>query len=112
MTEPADEGVIRIFGLEDTDPARVDRRPFVRPEDLRVGWGDVPVDRLRQRVADFLAGMRAVLAELPAGPGPYELEQVQISAEISTKGQVSLLGTGGEVAGKAGITFTFKLPAT
>ncbi|GAA2632989.1 Pepco domain-containing protein [Paractinoplanes durhamensis] len=117
MTDPTDQPgpeqagppVVRIFGLDDGDAGRVDRRPFQRADDLRLGWGEVPVDKLRQRVGEFLTSMRAVLADVPAGIGEYRLDQVQISAEVSAKGQISLLGTGGELAGKAGLTFTFKL---
>ena len=51
--------------------------------------------------------MGSVLDGVPAAMGDYRLEQVQISAEVSAKGQLSLLGTGGELAGKSGLTFTF-----
>ena len=104
-----DQNVVRIFGLEDTADGRTDRRLFQRADDLRVGWGEVPVDRLKERVATFLVSMREVLADLPQPDDGFTLEQIQVTAEISTKGQVSLLGTGGELAGKAGLTFTFRL---
>lgn len=110
MNDPSESGVIRVFGLDDSEAGRVDRRPFLRPDDLRLGWGEVPVDKLRNRVETFLANMYEVLADLPATMGDYHLEQVQISVEVSAKGQVSLLGTGGELAGKSGLTFTFKIP--
>jgi hypothetical protein len=109
MTDPPESGVIRVFGLEDSEAARIDRRPFQRRDDLRLGWGEVPVAKLRKRVETFLANMHEVLADLPDKIGEYHLEQVQVSAEVSAKGQVSLLGTGGELAGKSGLTFTFKL---
>ena len=35
-------------------------------------------------------------------------ETVSVTAEVSAKGKVSLLGSGGELGGKGGITFTFK----
>src|SRR5690349_9118272 len=92
--------VIRIFGLEDERDGRVDRMlPFRRPAELRLGWGEVPVDRLRSQVETFLASMGDVLGGLSAKVGEYQLQQVQVSVEVSAKGQVSLLGTGGELAG-------------
>jgi hypothetical protein len=98
--------VIRVLGLEDTDPERPDRS-LKRPQDWRLARADVPVDVFRQRVIDFLDSMRTIIADLPQACGGYELDQVTVSAEISAKGQVSLLGSGGELAGKAGLTFLF-----
>ena len=110
MTDPDDIATIRIFGLEDLGTDRTDRRPFQRPEELRFGRAEIPVEDLRRRVRNFVASLREILADLPDAVGEYELEQVQVSAEISAKGTVSLLGTGGELAGKSGLTFTFKKP--
>jgi len=104
-------GVVRIFGLEDDEDGRVDRRlPFRKSNELRLGWGEVPVDKLRSQVETFLASMGDVLSGVSAKVGEYKLQQVQISVEVSAKGQVSLLGTGGELAGKSGLTFTFAVP--
>lgn len=107
-TDPSSPGTIRVFGLEDSEPGRVDRGTFRRPEELRFGRGEIPVEEFRRRVGQFLASVQDVIADLPAAVGGYQLDQVVVSAEVSAKGQVSLLGTGGELAGKSGLTFTFK----
>jgi hypothetical protein len=110
------DDTIRIFGLDEAQAGRTERGLFRRADELRLGWGEVAVDVLRQRVEAFVAAMRSVLDGVPAAVGDYRLDQVQVSAEISAKGQVSLLGTGGELSGKSGLTFTFTLqearPAT
>jgi hypothetical protein len=98
--------VVRVLGLEDGE--RTDRS-LKRFGDWRVGRSEVPVDVFRQRVTDFLDSMRHTIADLPSVCGGYELNEVTVSAEVSAKGQVSLLGSGGELAGKAGLTFTFTL---
>jgi hypothetical protein len=98
------QGIVRVLGLEDSE--RVDRS-LKRSGDWRIGRSEIPVDVFRQRVTDFLDSMRQTIAELPAVYGGYELNEVTVSAEVSAKGQVSLLGSGGELAGKAGLTFTF-----
>jgi hypothetical protein len=67
----------------------------------------VPVEEFRQRVNDFLDSIRHIITDLPDNWGRYELDEITVSAEISAKGHVSLLGSGGELAGKAGLTFTF-----
>jgi hypothetical protein len=56
----------------------------------------------------FLASMQSVISGVADRVGEYRLDEVVISAEVSAKGQVSLLGTGGEIGGNAGLTFTFK----
>ena len=104
------DDVVRIFGLDDGSDGRPDRAGlFRRPDELRLGWGEVPADLLKDRVERFVATIRDVLDGVQGVVGNYRLEQVQVSAEVSAKGQVSLLGTGGELAGKSGFTFTFKI---
>jgi hypothetical protein len=100
--EPGND-VVRVLGLEDGD----DRAMFKRPQEWRVGRTEIPVDVFRQRVTGFLDSMRSVIAELPEACGGYQLDQVTVSAEVSARGQISLLGTGGEVAGTSSLTFTF-----
>jgi hypothetical protein len=107
LTSPEPErtqDVVRILGLEDGE--RTDRS-LKRMGDWRVGRSEVPVDVFRQRVTEFLDSMRHTISVLPSVCGDYELNEVTVSAEVSAKGQVSLLGSGGELAGKAGLTFTF-----
>jgi hypothetical protein len=107
--EPEDEPqMMRLFGVDETD--RLDRGPH-RPGDLRYRRAAIPAEALRRQVGDFLESMRTVLGHVSTTIGGYELDQVQISAEISAQGHVSLLGAGGELAGKGGLVFTFKRPA-
>jgi hypothetical protein len=108
MSEPADPETIRIFGVEDTD--RTERALFRRSEEYKVGRGEIRVDEFRSRVAVFLAAMREVVEGLETAAGEYQLAEVQITAEVSAKGHLSLLGAGGELAGKGGMTFTFRKP--
>jgi hypothetical protein len=104
---PAAPETISILGLEDSEPGRSDRWTLKRPGDWRLGRAEVPLEVFRQRVTGFLDSMRDVITGLPGSFGQYELDQVTLSAEVSAKGQISLLGSGGELAGKSGLTFTF-----
>ena len=56
-------------------------------------------------VGVVLAGIRT--PDFLAGTG-LALEQVELSIEISSEGQVSILGTGGKLEGKGGIKLSFK----
>lgn len=52
--------------------------------------------------------MQAIIDKAPEQQKGFALDQIQVAVEISAKGHLSLLGTGGELAGKGGLTFTFK----
>jgi hypothetical protein len=45
---------------------------------------------------------------IPAALGGFGVDTVALSAEINAKGTVSLVGTGGEIGAKGGITITLK----
>ncbi|MEF9906995.1 hypothetical protein V4Y04_28640 [Streptomyces sp. P9-A2] len=54
-----------------------------------------------------MPAMHDVLTSLPRHAGGFSLNEVTFSAEVSAKGTVSPLDSGGELADKAGLTFTF-----
>ncbi|WP_030208240.1 hypothetical protein [Streptomyces sp. NRRL S-87] len=101
--KPDGPAVVRVIGLEDGD----DRSLFRRSQEWRLGRAEVPLEVFQERVTGFLDSMRSVIGALPAHCGDFELNEVTISAEVSAKGQVSLLGSGGELAGSSSLTFTF-----
>lgn len=107
MTEPSASPTIRVFGIDDSDAERAERSPFRKGEELRYGRAEIPVEVFSRRVETFLATMRDVISGLADTAGEYRLDQVQVAVEVSAKGHVSLLGAGGELAGKGGLTFTF-----
>ena len=55
--------------------------------------------------------MKGIVMDLPEAVGPLRIDTVTLAVEISAKGTVSLFGTGGELAGGGGITFTLKRAA-
>jgi hypothetical protein len=67
------------------------------------------VDVLAENVNLFLSQMDKVFARAPEEvAGKFKLAEFTVSAEISAKGGLSLLGTGGEVGGKGVLTFKFE----
>lgn len=103
--EPRTDSEILIFGVEDLDTTRSLFRPA---KDLRLGRGTVSAHDFADQVSGFIENMKAVLDRLPRFVGEFEIDQIAISAEISAKGKVALLGSGGELGGKGGLTFTFR----
>ena len=91
---------VSVLGYEDT----AERGIFTR----RIARNLIDVEKLGNEVAAFMEAMEEIIGKLSEEVGRYQMETIAITAEVSAKGQVSLLGTGGEVAGKGGLTFTFK----
>lgn len=75
---------------------------------FRLSRREIPVEDLKQRLHQFLDTMKDVVQSMPEKFGEFGLDSVTLTVEITAKGQVSLLGTGGEVGGKGGLTFTLK----
>ena len=63
---------------------------------------------LQTELMHFLQQFGDVFTKLPVKIGDYSVDSVEISAEITAKGSVGLLGTGGEAGGSGGLKFTFK----
>lgn len=106
------DGTISVLGLEDTDQGRTDRLSFRRLEEWRAARTEIPAEELRARLDAFVTTMQGLIASLPQRAGEFRLNEVTFIAEVSAKGTVSLLGSGGELAGQAGITFTFTRAGT
>jgi hypothetical protein len=69
---------------------------------------EVDVNQLAVNINLFLDQMGGVIANTPDTVGRFQLAEVEISAEITGKGQVVLWGVGGEVGTGGGIKFVFK----
>jgi hypothetical protein len=82
------------------------------PKTLQPSRRGVPVraDRLAQEMRDFVGVMGRVLSEAKASAkdlGGMELEEIELSVEVNTEGQVSLFGMGGKVGGKGAMKLKF-----
>lgn len=73
----------------------------------------VPVraEKLEQGMTDFLQVVGRVFNQVKQRTGELagmDLDEIELSVEINGEGQVSLLGSGGKVGGKGGMTLRFK----
>jgi hypothetical protein len=76
---------------------------------MEISRKPLETDQLRQELARFAAKLDTILGAIPDAIGQLSLDTITVSAEISAKGTISLLGVGGgELAGKGGISFTLK----
>lgn len=103
----SDQEYVWILGLEgEDDEDDVDRGQYFRPDEARVARQRVPAKQLQENVEAFVRAMGHAIAGVPSLLSGYSIDSIEISAEISASGKVSLLGNGGELAGKGGIAFT------
>ena len=93
---------VTILGYE--DDAKMDRGIFSK----RLVRKNVNLQELEDEVKTFLAAMERIIGNLNQQVGKYQMDSITVSAEVNAKGKVSLLGSGGEMGGKGGMSFTFK----
>ena len=67
----------------------------------------ISADELKQQIGNLVAIVGEVFDQSQVETGLL-LEQVELSIEISSQGQISILGTGGKLEGKGGIKLSFK----
>jgi|ERR1039458_1941111 hypothetical protein len=96
---------IRVLGRAETP---VDRGISENLRKLGYSFGEIEVDLLRKKVAQFLTQMGSVVEAMPVKLAAFSLDKVSMAVEVTASGKVSLLGCGAEVEGKGGITFTWK----
>lgn len=86
----------------------------VAPDSGRRGGAtrqSIPVEKLASEVHAFIRDVGAVLSKASeVQSGSLRLKEVDVSASIEVGGKLSLLGTGVESKGQAGISFKFVLP--
>jgi len=67
----------------------------------------ISADELKRQIGNLLAVVGDVFDQSRAETG-IVLDGVELSIEISSEGQISILGSGGKVEGKGGIKLSFK----
>jgi hypothetical protein len=67
----------------------------------------IGADDLKHQVGELLRVVADVFDQSRREEG-LQLEEVALSVEVTSAGQVSILGTGGKIGGSGGIKLTFK----
>ena len=97
--------MIQVIGREEAED-----RSF--SDQLHVVRGKISVTKLERQLHEFIHLMGTAVAKVPNELGAFTLDTITLTAEISSKGQISLLGTGGEIGSKGGLTLTLKRTAS
>jgi hypothetical protein len=66
------------------------------------------VDQARRQFQAFIAAIQDMLTLDQVSAGPFNLQQIQFSAELSANGEFKLLGTGVGAEASAAITFVLE----
>jgi hypothetical protein len=72
---------------------------------------ELKVEVLAENVSLFLTQIESMLDKAPDDVGNFEFTEFTVSAEITAKGGLVLLGTGVETAAKGGLAFKFQRKA-
>ena len=67
----------------------------------------ISADELKRQIGNLLSVVGDVFDQSRSETG-IVLEEIELSIEISSEGQVSILGSGGKLEGKGGIKLSFK----
>ena len=69
---------------------------------------EISTEQLSINISLFINEINKVLDKTPDKVGKFRFEEIEISAEISAKGTLALLGSGGEAGATGGIRFVFR----
>jgi hypothetical protein len=68
---------------------------------------EISAEDIKQQIGNLLSVVGDVFDQA-RDEGGLLLDEVKLSIEISSQGQISILGSGGKLEGKGGISLTFK----
>lgn len=81
-----------------------------------LGWferrAQVSPETLQINLKSFLESMETAIKGIPGAMAGYSLEEISLTLEVGAKGEIGLLGTGGELSGKGSISLKLKRSAS
>ena len=75
------------------------------------GLKQLKVEELTVNVNLFLEQMGDILEKTPEKLGKFHFDEFEVYAEVTGKGTLAILGTGGEVGATGGLRFVFRRAA-
>src|SRR5437868_5975189 len=76
------------------------------------GIKQLKVEELALYVNLFIEQMGSILEKTPEKVGNFHFDEFEVSAEITGKGSLAILGTGGEIGATGGLRFVFRRSST
>src|SRR5437016_9427911 len=72
------------------------------------GLKQLKVEELSVNINLFLEQMGSLLEKTPEKLGKFHFEEFEVYAEVTGKGTLAILGSGGELGAKGGLRFVFR----
>jgi hypothetical protein len=72
------------------------------------GMKQLKVEELAVNINLFIDQIGDILEKTPEKVGKFHFDEFEVSAEITGKGSLALLGTGGEIGAAGGLRFVFR----
>src|SRR5947207_1515798 len=72
------------------------------------GLKQLKVEELSVNINLFLEQVCSLLGKTPEKLGEFHFEEFEVYAEVTGKGTLAILGTGGEVGATGGLRFVFR----
>ena len=76
------------------------------------GVKPLKVDELSVNINLFIEQMGDLLEKTPEKLGKFNFEEFEVYAEVTGKGTLAILGTGGELGATGGLRFVFRRSTT
>jgi hypothetical protein len=109
--EPADANLVALVRADSVAESGQRGGPIDALKGLAsssLKYVEISPDVLEAQLTEFLAKMDRIVQKLPKLVGQFHLDEVELSVEITGKGTVAFLGTGGELGSTGGLRFTLK----
>ena len=111
MSEEEERKTILIFDVEPGAQVEPSRPLFRSDRGIRekvIKATSVAVDQVEENMKQFLSGICDIVSRGADVVGEYEVDTVEVNAQISADGQIGFMGSRIGMTGSAGITFVFK----
>lgn len=99
------EKEITIFGIEDFGDQM---GPTKKADQFRYGRAKFKLSEIKMEINSFLINMQEIIDVTPPPSSQFELDTIEINAEINLKGKICILGNGLETGGSGGIKFVLR----
>lgn len=68
----------------------------------------IPIIEVTQNIRIFIQQIDSMLSNTPSEIGGFQFDEFEVFAEITAKGTLAILGTGGEAGASGGVKFVFR----
>ena len=84
----------------------------LRSDELRIVHEKMTVQQLSSNLKSFLNSLDGAMEGLQSTVGGFEINALEVYAEISAEGKISLLGTGAKTGAKGGLKLVLRRSAS